>query len=393
MSTGALFEAEDLTDDDLSDALEGDELTSEYDELSEEDVEALDDLEDFVGEVDALGEDALGDELEGEDVDALGDEFGDYALDTATGLYLPDRSPTLVTGPAAVALARTLNAFAVDALDADDADAFFRRIRRIARRVGRVAGGAVRGIGRVARTVGRVAGPLLRRAMPLLQRALPIIQRVAGLAGPWGRLVSAGIGAARGLAEGRGLRGALAGAIGGAIPGIGGRLASSLLGADAADDDAALDALADMADARQVPAVVALPLGAGLAARVATPRPAGRMSPALQRQAARVEGVMVRAARAAGGSAGRQLRILRAIARLARRLLRRGGSIRVTIRALPVAATTAARRVVASAAARPSLGASTPAAASRRVAERRRILSRTPALRLFQPAPTGAGAF
>jgi hypothetical protein len=392
MSTGALFEAEDLTD-----ALEGEELASEYDELTEEDVEALDELEDFVSEVDALGGDALADELGGDGIDALADEFGDYALDAATGLYLPDRNPTLVTGPAAVALARTLNAFAVDALDADDADAFFRRIGRLARRVGsgigRVARGAVRNIGRVARSVGRVAGPLLRRAMPLLRRALPIIQRVAGLAGPWGRLISAGIGAARGLAEGRGLRGALAGAIGGAIPGIGGRIASSILGADAADDDAALDALADMADARQVPAAVAVPLGAGLAARVATPRPAGRMSPALQTQAARVENVMLRAARGVGGSAGRRLRILRAIARLARQLLRRGGSITVTIRALPAATTTAARRVVATAAARPSLGASTPAAAAQRVAERRRILARTPATALFRPTAPAAFAF
>jgi len=385
MGTGALFEEEELGDE-LADV---ENLVSEYDELSEEDVEAIDELEDFMNEFDALGGDALVDELgEATDVeeDAWTDEFGDYALDSATGLYLPNRERTIVTGPAAVALAQTLNAFAVDSLDADDADAFFRRIRRIASRVGRVAGGAVRGIGRIARSVGRVAGPLLRRAAPLLRRALPIIQRVAGLAGPWGRLVSAGIGAAQGLIQGRGLRGALAGAISGAIPGIGGRIASSILGADAADDDAALDALADMADARQVPGAVAVPLGAGLAARVATPRPAGRMSSALRQQAARVEGVMLRAARAVGGSVGRRLRILRAIARLARMLLRRGGSITIRVSALPAAAATAARQVAARAAARPSLGASTPAAAARRVATRQRILSRTPARALFQPA-------
>src|SRR5262245_36967515 len=118
MGTGALFEEEEVGDE-LADA---ENLVSEYDELTEEDAETIDELEDFMNEVDSLGGDALVDELEDEaidvDEDALTDEFGDYALDGATGLYLPDRQRTLVTGPAAVALARTLNAFALESLDA-----------------------------------------------------------------------------------------------------------------------------------------------------------------------------------------------------------------------------------------------------------------------------------
>src|SRR5207302_580834 len=108
----------------------------------------------------------------------------------------------------------------------------------------------------------------------------PMIQRVVGMAGPWGRLISGGMGAIQGLAEGRGLRGALAGALGGIIPGVGGRIASAILGGggsfDGADDDGALDALADQADAGEVDAAVAIPFGAGLAARLAARAGFGR---------------------------------------------------------------------------------------------------------------------
>ena len=189
---------EDLLDADEDvdgvDALEEDAF-SEIDELDESDgLDALDAADEFE-EVDEFEEaDALADEFEEElaaddSADEL-DEFGDFAVDEASGLYLPS-APRLISGPAAVALAQRLNPFVVDAMDADDADAFFRRIGRGLRRIGR-------GIGRVAGRVGRVVGRVARVAAPLLRRALPMIQRVAGLAGPWGRLVSAGIGAARG---------------------------------------------------------------------------------------------------------------------------------------------------------------------------------------------------
>src|SRR5262249_19775455 len=173
---------------------------------SEEDVEALDSLEDQMGDLDAMG----GEEFAGELEEGLNefteadrrDEFGDYALDAVSGLYLPQREP-LITGSAAVALPRWRNPFVVESLDADDADAFFRRIGRVVRsvgqRIGRVARGAIGGIGRVARGPGQVAQRVGRAALSLLRRALPIIQRVAGLAGPWGRLASAGIGAAQRL--------------------------------------------------------------------------------------------------------------------------------------------------------------------------------------------------
>jgi hypothetical protein len=239
----------------------------------------------------------------------------------------------------------------------------------------------------VARRVGRIAGPLL-------SRALPIIQRVAGMAGPWGRLVSAGIGAARGLASGRGLRGALAGALSGAIPGIGGRIAGAVLRGDGADDDAALDALADMADAGQVPPAVAMPLGAGLAARVATPRPTGSWPEALRQRARQSEQTMLRAAMTARGTAGRRLRVLRSIARLTRamvgRLAARGAP---SAAALPAAAQTAARRLLSRVGHRADVGASSPVAAARRLAARRAILNRVPRGMLFPGFPQPAMAF
>ena len=366
-------------DVDAVDALEEDAF-SEIDELDAADesdaLDALDTADEFE-EVDEFEEaDALADEFEEElaaddSADEL-DEFGEFAVDEASGLYLPS-APRLISGPAAVALAQRLNPFVVESMDADDADAFFRRIGRGLRRIGR-------GIGRVAGRVARVAAPLLRRA-------LPMIQRVAGLAGPWGRLVSAGIGAARGLASGRGLRGALAGAVGGLIPGVGGRIASSILRADGADDDGALDALADMADAGQVSPGVALPLGAGLAARIATPRVAGNIPPAIARRAAAAERTMLRAGTAVRGRIGRRLRLLRMMARLARaRLLRRRRGVGAPAAALPVAAASAARQVIRRARQQPSLGASSPAAAARRTAARQRILRSVP-LSAVYPRP------
>jgi hypothetical protein len=368
-----LDEMEDAADVDLA---AWDEDSS--DELAE--LDALEDALDDVGAEDAWeGADAL------EDVD----ELGDFALDGRTGLYVPGAAPsTLIHGAPAMAIARRLNPRVLEAMDADDVDAFFGRIRRavgsVARRAGRMAGGLARNVGRLAQA-----------ASPLLRRALPMIQRVAGLAGPWGRLVSAGLGAAQGLMEGRGLRGALAGAAGGLIPGIGGQIASSILQFDGADDDGALDALADMADAGEVDAAVALPLGAGLAARVATragfarPIPGGGRLVALPRhrglwQGAReAERIMLWAARMARGSTGRRLRLLRQIARMSARLLRRQPPA-TAARNVSRAVRSAARRVVRRAQQNPQLGRRAPAEARRRTQARRRVLSRVPVRAVFR---------
>jgi hypothetical protein len=368
-----LLEGEDAleeVDEFEQDAFAEQDAFSEVDELGErdalDDVEALDEFE----EADALA-DEFEEELSAEDEGDALDDFGDFALDSATGLYTP-APPRLISGPAAVAIAQRLNPVVLQSMDADDADAFFRRIGRGLRRIGR-------GIGRAARGVGRVVGRVARVAAPILRRVLPIVQRVAGLAGPWGRLVSAGLGAVRGLAEGRGLRGALAGAVGGLVPGVGGRLAGAVLRfGDGADDDAALDALADMSDAGQVPAGVALPLGAGLATRIATPRIAGNIPPPIARRAAVAERTMMRAANAAGGSTGRRLRILRIIACLVRSRLRRRGSAGRAAAALPATTQAVARQVLRRARQRPSMGASSPAGAARRVMARRQILARVP---------------
>jgi len=227
---------------------------------------------------------------------------------TQEALCSSRRGGGLVSGSTALALAGALNPLVADSLDGEDVDEFFGRIRRAVRRVG----GA---IGRGLRTVGRFAGPLL-------SRTLPIIQKVAGFAGPWGRLVSAGIGAAQGLMSGKGLRGALAGALSGAIRGIGGKLASAVLGADGADDDAALDALADMSDAGYVHPAVAFPIGAGLATRVAG-RVASRGMPVSRAVARPAESWMARLTTFLRGSPGWRLRILRSIGRLAGAMLRR----------------------------------------------------------------------
>lgn len=369
------------------DLLEGEEGFEEVDSLEEDAFSEVDELgeTDTLDDVDALDEfeeadtlaDEFDEELHAENEGGALDEFGDFALDSATGLYMPS-PPGLISGPAAVAIAQRLNPVVLESMDADDADAFFRRIRRGLRRIGR-------GIGRVAGRVGRVVGRVARVAAPILRRVLPIVQRVAGLAGPWGRLVSAGLGAVRGLAEGRGLRGALAGAVGGLVPGVGGRLAGAILRfGDGADDDGALDALADMADAGQVPPAVALPLGAGLATRIATPRIAGNIPPAVARRAAVAERTMLRAATAAGGSTGRRLRILRIIACLVRARLQRSASAGRAAAALPSTAQAVARHVLRRARQRPSMGASSPAGAARRVMARRRVLARVPIVAVYQ---------
>ena len=374
MMQDALDEADLLESDDgfeESESFEEDAFSEldELDELSES--ESLDDAFEELDEAESLADDFEGELAAGDEGDAL-DEFGDFALDSATGLYMPS-APRLISGPAAVAIARRLNPFVIDSMDADDADAFFRRIGRGLRRIGR-------GIGRAARSVGRVVGRGARVAAPVLRRVLPMVQRVAGLAGPWGRLVSAGIGAVRGLASGRGLRGALAGAVGGLVPGVGGRLAGAIVGGgDGADDDAALDALADMSDAGQVSPDVAMPLGAGLATRIATPRIAGNIPPAIASRAAAAERTMLRAATAAGGSTGRRLRLLRLIARLVRaELRRRSPGAQAAAAALPTTTRSVAGRVLRRARQRPGMYASSAGAALRRTHARRRIVRSVP---------------
>jgi hypothetical protein len=369
-----------LQDDALDDAFEADGFEGDgadaYDELDElrESADA-DDLDSAWDELDAAEDyaDEVVDDFESDSDDL--DSVDGFTRSPGSGLYLPAQQP-LISGTPAVAMARRLNPFVLESMDADEADAFFRRIGRSLRRVGAAA---ARGV----RTVGRVAGRAARVAAPLLRRALPMIQRVAGMAGPWGRLVSAGIGAARGLASGRGLRGALAGAVGGLVPGVGGRIARSILGGDGADDDAALDALADMSDAGEVSPGVALPLGAGLAARVATPRtPTGAWPASLRRGAQAAEQTMMQAASAAGGPAGRRLRVLRAIARMARAYAARRGPA-AGARVLPAATRAAAQRVLANVQRNPSAGVSSRTAAAARLRARRQLLNRLPVSALY----------
>ncbi|WP_434299031.1 hypothetical protein [Corallococcus exiguus] len=314
---------------------------------------------------------------EAEDAFLEEDGFDGFEASPASGLFMPATSNRLVSGAAAVTLARTLNPFVLESMDADDAEAFLGRITRRIR-------SAARGIARGVRRAGQLGAAALRRAGPLLARALPVVQRVAGLAGPWGRVVAAGVGAAQGLLRGQGLRGALAGAVGGLIPGVGGRIASSILRGDGADDDASLDALADMADARQVPPAVALPLGAGLAARVVT-RQAVPMSTTLGGAAqgvlrARTRGVeqlLMRLAQQVPGTSGRRLRLMRLIARLAAGNLRLRGT-GGAITALPRVVQGAGRRVITRAIQVPAMGVVPARLAARRVHARRHVLRHIP---------------
>lgn len=337
---------------------------------------------------DAFEEDGLEDDTFADAFEAELDEFGDFAFDAASGLYQPARAP-LITGSAAMRAAAQLNHLVLDSMDADDADAFFRRIRRAIGGVARRVGGAVRSVARraggIARTVGRGLRTVGRLAGPLLQRALPMIQRVAGLAGPWGRLISGGIGAVRGLAEGRGLRGALAGALSGALPGIGGRLASAVLNFDGADEDAALDAMADMADTRRVAGWLAIPVAAGLAARMVARAGVvrGRALPSRARhqvvqQTRQAQRTVAAAARQVGGSPARRIRAMRSMGRLTSAMLRRVPP-QQALRALPAATRRAAALIARRLRAQPGGGRSTPLAAARRLAARSQVLRRVPA--------------
>ncbi len=382
------FEEDGFDDlDELDELDEWDEL-DDMDELDEWDALGMDDFD----EMDALGFDGL-DEW---------DDADDYDYDAASRLYLPS-APRIVSGPTAAALASMLNPAVMDSLDADEADAFFRRIggflkraaRGVTRGVRRVGRGIARGVKRVAKTVGPALKRFGRMAAPLLKRALPMIQKVAGMAGPWGRLVSAGIGGVRGLMSGKGLKGALQGAVTGLIPGGAGSMVAGLLRADGLDDDAALDALADMTDAGEVDPAVALPLGAGLAARVIARRGIGAAQQRRGTASSRVRGaaapvrqahrVMLNVARRLGGPVGRRLRLLRTIARSAAgRVARSASTPKAAARATPRAAATAARKVANVAARRPQLAKRSPVVAKRRTQMRRKILRQVPVSSLFK---------
>lgn len=398
-----------------------DDAAADHAELDfSDELDAQLDGADFASDEDVLDEELLADE------DALAgswdDGFEDGALLDGDSLdeLLDEFSPTAslsapATAGAATGLIRQIEPIVLDQLAADDADAFLRGIRR------------------------RLAG-VAARAAPLLQRAMPAVQGVLGRLGPWGMAASAGLGAIRGVAQGQGLRGALRGAAGGltaGIPGVGavlsrlggaggllrgvaaaagggggnassvvrnvlGTLAPSggagaglagmlggVLQGDAADDDAALDALADEADARRMPAGVVLPIGAGLAIRVVaqhgsrvSAQPAARRS-ATWTAARAGERTLLNAGLRVPGTAGRRIRVMRAIARLASELLRsRGGEPRE----LPAAVSTAANRILAVTQRAPTVGQVPRAVARRKVAARQRILNRMPVSAL-QRAP------
>jgi hypothetical protein len=181
---------------------------------------------------------------------------------------------------------------------------------------------------------------------------------------------------------------------GGALRGV---LSGRLGGGDGAADYAAVDALADMVDARHVHGKVALPLGAGLVARAIARL---GLRPALRRMASgvlhRVHGVVPRlrhvertllhTANRIGGSAGRRLRVLRTIGRQAASAVRHhlASGPAAAIRSIPGATRTVARRVAAAALRQPRFGAISPTLATRRVVARRRIMRRIPLDLLFR---------
>ncbi|RKG67748.1 hypothetical protein D7W79_34995, partial [Corallococcus exercitus] len=159
---------------DAMDPWEGADALQELEELADEfsDLEGFEaegfEEDPFEGEGFADdGFEELFAEAEAEDAFLEEDGFDAFEQDPASGLYMPTTAQRLVSGPAAVALARTLNPFVLESMDADDAEAF---LGRIARRVRSAARGVARGV----RRVGQLGGAALRRAGPLLARALPV---------------------------------------------------------------------------------------------------------------------------------------------------------------------------------------------------------------------------
>jgi hypothetical protein len=198
------------------------------------------------------------------------------------------------------------------------------------------------------------------------------------------------------LGGGKGPLGSVLGALapsGGVAGGLGGLLGGLFGGGDGADDDADLDALADMVDARRVLPAVALPIGAGLAARAvarkgcpSAARTMGRR-PQFWRPARAAERILLRAGARAGGTAGRQLRIMRTIARLAVHILRRRGG---SPRQIPRTVQWSANRILQLVRGAPTVGRVAPATAARKLAVRHNVLRKVPVAALCQGAARAA---
>ncbi|ADO75882.1 hypothetical protein [Stigmatella aurantiaca] len=152
-----------------------DDFAAAFDEMeaweADEEAEALEFVSDDLDALDGFSQEDDFAELFGEDVEGFEEDgFDGFERSQTSGLYIPSSGPRLVSGPAAVALARGLNPFVLESVDADDAEAFFRRIARGLR-------GAVRGVARgVQRVVARAAAAPRVGVIPPTRRQ--ILRRV-----------------------------------------------------------------------------------------------------------------------------------------------------------------------------------------------------------------------
>jgi hypothetical protein len=267
------FEAEGFTDDAMMDGMD------QYDEAAED-----------------YGDEAYFDE-EGFD-DGFAQDFAEDYGDEFIDDFAEDEMDVMDAMEEAVA----------DALDADDTDAFLRRL--------------ISGVGRVAGSVRRGAG-VARRVAGGVQRVAGQAQRIAGraqrIAGQVGR-VAQGVQGLAGAVEGGRRPGRRRGATGGAAGGLGNILQQLLpmLQQHVAQSSNEMDVFEDLADwFEQEQIDEALPIVAGVAARAAL-RPVVRQVGA-----------------AAGRAVTRQ--VVRATTQAAQNLTRRQGAR--AVRALrPIAA-------------------------------------------------------
>lgn len=348
MNDADLYDEDALAGEDALDELDGDGL-DDADELDDMDeLDASDDMDelDSGDDMDELDDLDQGDDLdEGDGLDDLDEGYdeGDELVARHGGIASRTGAARVLRAPA--------NRAVLQAMDAEDADEFLRRLRR----VGRLARGAVRTVGRVARgPLGQIAGRILQVApLPPHLRALG----QAGLA----------------LARGEGLRGAARAGLRGLLPGRLGAIAGRVLRGDGADDDDALDALADLADAGEVDAFTATPVGAGLAAHGAARRAVGpTRNPTVRRGARQAQQIFLRAAASIRGTTGQRLRMMQAMGRLTEQILRQQTpSRRQRARQLPQAAQRAARVVQRQVQQRPTAGRTPPTQAQRRLQQRR----------------------
>ena len=415
MSDAALFEEDALEADGMHDAFEELDADESLDFDASEELDGLDEdgfaeeALDFADEGDEAYDGLESDEFSADEEDDL----DGFAFDEATGLYAP--SASLVSGPAALAMMRSLNPFVLSSMDSDDADAFFgnlfRGIRNVVSRVGRGIGGVVRKVGGGLARFGRMAAPFLKKALPFVQN---IVRNIPG----FGTIASAALGGLQGLMDGKGLGGALQGALGGVLPGplagiaktLGGggglgNLLKGVLGGDGADDDADLDALADMADAHRVPHAVAHPIAAGLGARLLMRRMLDGMTGhplahVLRRMhhlhptMKNVERALVRAAHRIGGAPGRGVRAIRHVARQAAAVAApRTTSLPAIVRTAPAATKVAIGRVIRRAAQSPRAYARPVAVAARRHRMRRHFMRRLPIDLVFRGYATSARSY